>query len=140
MLAVITVSWIVDINIINVPAVTVIHCEVHRITCLTSVVFLPSLESSIQKDFLLLCSTVGLISSKVCSILMAYFSNYYTIGVYYLISIVSRVLWNTLNFKKEKGICEYFFLGRNKTERETEFLKGLVTFWTYWKVHSYLGV
>lgn len=54
MLAVTTTNRIVDINI-NIPTVTVIYCEVHRITCLTSVEFLPSLESSIQKDFLLLC-------------------------------------------------------------------------------------
>lgn len=71
MLTVIAISRIVDINIVNVPAIIGIHCDVHRITCLISVVFLPSLESSIQKDFLLLCSTVGLISAKVCSILMA---------------------------------------------------------------------
>lgn len=114
MLAVTTTNRIIDINIINVPTVTVIHCEVHRITCLTSVMFLP-LWWVASRDFLLLCSIVGLIRAKVCSALMANFSNYYTIGVYYLIFIVSRVLWNTLNFKKEKGIYEYFFLERNKS-------------------------
>lgn len=89
MLAIITMNKIVNIN---APNVTVIYDEVHRITRLTFVEFFQSLESSIQKDFLHLCSAIGFVSAKVLLILMAYFSNYYTIRVHNSMSIVLRVL------------------------------------------------
>lgn len=113
MLAIITMNKIISIN---APNVTVIYDEVHRITRLTFVEFFQSLESSIQKDFLHLCSAIGLISAKVLLILMAYFSNYYTIRVHNSMSIVLRVLWTPwINFK---NVYMWIFFLKRSNRRE----------------------